>query len=194
MKAGADYSVVFTTAATLACALGCFSADPRSVDGALDYASRALEERDTGRLFRILDQQSRHALDATHKSRQDAARIIRANYPADQIPTALAELGDAALAPTTQDLFVKRCDSKCIEWFEDHVAAAAEQHEDRGLTIIRTVRDTTLQLRRGTDSWYGIVWKTAELSAERDRAARDLAQIQENARVYGLRKRLESNR
>lgn len=194
MKATRHYSVLFLAAASLACAAGCFSPDPQSVDGALAYAARAAEEADTQRLFRILDQRGRHALDATLKLRQQAASVVREQYPSDQQAAALRELGDAATLTSTQQLFAKRCDSNCIDWFRNMVGAAAEQHDQDGLVSVRTVRDTELTLRLGTDGWYGIVWRSDELAAERDRAARDLAQIQDNARVYGARRLLESKK
>ena len=192
MKADGKYSSLFTVAASLVCVLGCYDPDPRSVDGALAYAARAVEHGDRKQLFRILDQQGRHALDATLKQRQEAARVIQQSYPADEASRALAELGDAITATSSEDLFTKRCDSECFAWFSRNVAAPAEQTSHGDLTTVRTIRDTTITLRHGSDGWYGIVWKTDELAAERDRAARDLAQVQENARVYSTRKRLES--
>jgi hypothetical protein len=194
MKATRHYSVLFLAAASLACTAGCFSPDPRTVDGALAYAARAAEEAVPQRLFRILDQRGRHALDATVKLRQQSATVIRELYPPDQQAAALGELGDAATLNSTEQLFVKRCDSNCIDWFRNTVGAAAEQHDQDGLVRVRTVRDTDVTLRLGKDGWYGIVWRTAELSAERDRAARDLAQIQDNARVYSARRLLESQK
>lgn len=191
MKATGHYSVLFLVAASLALSLGCFSPDPSSVDGALAYAARAVENGDTRRLFRILDQHGRHALDATFKLRQEAAKTIREHYPPTERDAALRELGDALAANGTEELFAKRCDSSCIEWFGSVVGAPAEQKVVGDLINVRTVRDTKLVMRRGTDGWYGIVWRTDELSAERERAARDLAQIQDNARVYSARRSLK---
>lgn len=191
MKTGAEYSVVLSVAASLVCVAGCFSPDPRSIDGALTYAAQAAEAGDTVKLFRILDQRGRHALDATVKLRQESAVIVRDNYPAAEVDAAIQELGDAVDAKDTESLFKKRCDSSCVEWFSSQVAAAAEQRVGGAEVSIRTVRDTNLTLHKGNDGWYGIVWQTEQLAAERERAARDLAQIQDNARVYRERKRLE---
>jgi len=194
MKTRGHYSVLFLAAASPALLVGCFEPDPRSVDGALTYAARAVEQRDTRRLFRILDQQGRHALDASFKLRHDAAKTIREQYPAAEKDAALRELGDALAATATDDLFAKRCDSSCIAWFDSIVGAPAEQQIVGDLVKVRTVRDTNLTLRLGTDGWYGIVWRTEQLSAERERAARDLAQVQDNARTYSARRALESQK
>ncbi len=192
MKAGAEYSSLLIAAASLVFTAACFTPDPQTVEGALAYAARAAEQRDTVRLFRILDQETRHALDATLKQRHEAARIIRETYPADEAEPALRELGDAVTAKSTEELFSKRCNSECIDWFSRNIAAPATQSTKGAVTTVRTIRDTTLTLHHGSDGWYGIVWRAEEMATERDRAARDLAQVQENARVYSARKRLES--
>lgn len=194
MKAGAEYSSLLSVAASLVFVSACFTPDPQTVDGALAYAARAAEQGDTVRLFRILDQEARHALDATLKQRQQAAAIIRDTYPADEREPALRELGDAVDAESTEALFAKRCDSSCIDWFSRNVGAPAAQSTKGDVTSVRTIRDTDIRLRHGSDGWYGIIWRTDELAAERERAARDLAQVQENARVYSARKRLEPNK
>lgn len=194
MKAGFNYSVVFSAIASLVCASACFSPDPRTADGALEYLALAANEGDKFKLFRGQDQVARHALDATFKMRHETARIISDTYPASAVPAALAELGDALNVESTLELFFRRCDAACLEWFSRNLGAAAEQQATGALVVIRTINDTKLTLRKGTDGWYGVVWRTDEWVAERDRAARDLAQVQENARVYSARKRLEPTR
>lgn len=194
MKAGRNYSVVFGAIASLLCIVACFTPDPRSVDGALEYLAGAAHEGDKLKLFRGQDQLARHALDATVKMRNETARIIRDTYPTSAVPNALAELGDTLDVPTSQELFSRRCDAACVDWFSRNLGAAAAQQVTGALVTVRTIRDTTITLRKGTDGWYGVVWRTDEWVAERDRAARDLAQVQENARVYSARRRLEPNR
>jgi len=193
MKAGSNYSVVFGAIASLLCIVGCFSPDPRSVDGALEYLAGAADEGDKVKLFRGQDQVARHALDGTFRMRNQAASIIRDTYPTSAVPSALAELGDALDVSNSRELFSSRCDAACLAWFSRNIGAATDQQGTGGVVTVRTIRDTELTLRKGTDGWYGIVWRTDEWVAERDRAARDLAQVQENARVYSARKRLEPN-
>lgn len=59
-------------------------------------------------------------------------------------------------------------------------------------TFVRTSKGTEIVLfRKNAGDWYGFVWRTAELAAERDRANRDLHVIEENAATYERRRQLE---
>ena len=47
-------------------------------------------------------------------------------------------------------------------------------------------------MHAGKDGWYGLVWNTDALDAERSKATRDLDQIRQNATAYRLRRTLDS--
>jgi len=179
-------------AVAISCVLGCHDPDPRSVEGALDAAARALEARDGRALFRVVDQRARHALASIVKDRREAARVVRDTHPEPERARALAALGDAAEAADAPALFAARCDEPCMAALAAKIGAPTERTTEGDELVVRTSRGETLRLHHGSDGWWGIVWRTEALGAERDRAAQDLRQIRENAEIYRRRRVLEA--
>jgi len=174
--------------------LACFEPDPRTVRGALAAAARALEERDSRALFRIIDQRTRSAMASVVGDRLEAAALIRRDYPEPERTQALASLGDAALVGDPAGLFARRCPEACMAELAAAVGAPAEEHpgpKGSQELEVRTTRGGRLRLHRGKDGWWGIVWNTAAYNAERTRAARELIQIAHNAEVYRRRHALD---
>jgi hypothetical protein len=168
--------------------------DPRTVDGALGYALRAVEHDDAAALYKVIDERARHAMISIVNDRREAARLVRESYPEAEQAAALRALGDAAEVTSAQALFARRCDRACREALGATLGAAAETRTEGELTVVTTARGTTVRLFHGGDGhgWYGLEWHTAELSGERDRANRDLAIIRENAATYDRRRALEA--
>ena len=168
-------------ALTLVC--GC-EPDARTVEGALGKAATALARRDARALFRVIDQRARHALAAVVQARREAAKVVRASYPAPEQSLALAALGDALQAEDAAGLFALRCPTACLDVLAAQVGAPAEVHSAGPVSRVRTVRGGELTLYRGTDTWYGIEWHTQDLMRERTRAAAELDLVRKNAEIY----------
>src|SRR5687768_12442737 len=64
-------------------------------------------------LFLVINPRSRHALAAIQQALKQAAALVRSTYPAHAQASALAQLGDAALASDPADLFERRCPKAC---------------------------------------------------------------------------------
>jgi hypothetical protein len=174
--------------------VACFGPDPRTVRGALAAAARALEARDGRALFKVIDQRSRSAMQSAVGDRLEAAALIRRDYPEPERAQALASLGDAALVKDAAELFARRCGEPCMAELEAEVGAPVAEPPESTRTQeleVRTTRGGRLRLHRGKDGWWGIVWNTSALYAERTRAARELIQIQHNAEVYRRRRALD---
>ena len=165
--------------------------DPRTVRGAIAAATLALEQRDSARLFRCIDQRARHAMASIVTDRKAAQALITAQYPQAERDAALQALGDAAQVATPAELFAKRCGAACMNALAAELGAPASEQPDGEEVVVTTVRGTTLHMHPGKDGYYGLVWNTRELSEERDRASRELGQITENASVYERRRTLE---
>ena len=105
--------------------------DPREIEGAIGYLAQALEEDDAARLYRVLDERSRHALISIVADRRASAGVIRASYPEDERASALEALGDAADVATPEELFARRCARGAAE---DQPEGAHPQHliDERG--------------------------------------------------------------
>ncbi|MGD8860024.1 MAG: hypothetical protein PVI30_08420 [Myxococcales bacterium] len=170
----------------------CFDPDPRDPRGALDLAARAIEAGDGRQLFKVIDERARHAMISIVKDRREAATLIRADYPEPERPAALSALGDAAEARDAADLFVRRCPASCMAALARRLGAPASERRDGRSLQITTAAGEQLELHLGSDTWWGLAWKTDALSAERDRAARELAQIRDNAEIYRRRRALEA--
>jgi hypothetical protein len=185
---------IFAVFAGILGAWACSGPDRQSVRGALDAAARAVEAGDSRALFPAIDQRGRFAMAAIVKSRQRAARAIRADYPAGEREAALAPIADAAGAADPEALFAQRCAAACRAELGSQLGAPVSQVERDGDVEVQTTRGGRLRLHRGDDGAWGIVWNTAALAAERTRAARELLQIEKNAEVYRRRRALEPSR
>ncbi len=180
----------FMIAFLTACGIGS-TPDPHTLEGALGYAALALERDDGTMLFRVVDARARHALISIVHDRREAADVIRAAYPDDAQQEALASLGDAADAEDAANLFVTRCGETCRAEILGSLGAPRTSERQGDEMHVETARGTLRLYRASDDDWWGIVWKTDELDAERDRASRDLRMITSNAETYRRRQALE---
>ncbi len=199
MRSG-QYSVFFSLSSSVllgvwvaTCGVGCGlgRADPRNVRGALAAAAEALEAQDARKLFKLIDQRARHALSSIAASRARACKLIAADYPQNERAAALAPLGDCAATGSPEALFASRCDSACMQELAGQVGAPVSETVVGDEVEVRTSRGTLLHMHAGKDGWYGIVWHTPELIAERMDASRQAQAIAENAEVYRKRRELE---
>jgi hypothetical protein len=165
--------------------------DPREIEGAIGYLAQALEEDDAARLYRVLDERSRHALISIVADRRASASVIRASYPEDEQAAALEALGDAADVATPEELFARRCARACRDALTEAVGAPAGQREVDGELVVTTSRGELRFYRARAGSWWGFVWETEALDRERDAASRDLRQIERNAEVFRRRRTLD---
>lgn len=184
---------LLSLALTVGCGIG-GTPDPRELEGAIAYLAVAIERDDPAMLFRAVDARARHAMISIVADRQKAAELIRADYPAEEREAALAELGDAATIDDAPALFALRCDSTCRSELSAKLGAPTERRREGDELVVTTVRGGTLRFHRaeGENAWYGWVWQTEALDAERDRANRDLRQIEQNAETYRRRRALEN--
>lgn len=186
-KQSSNYTPGGARGTTLLCLLfisACFDPDPRSARGAIDAAAQAIEAQDGEALYRLIDERGRHALGGIIKARQQAKERIEADYPQAEQAAAIAALGDGAEAESAAQLFAARCLAPCMAEIGGLLAAPAREEETPEGVIIHTVRGTEIPMYVGKDTWYGIRWNTETLMAERDRASRELRQIEDNADLY----------
>lgn len=186
-------SWIFATGMIFATPLwGCHDPDPRTVVGALDAAVRAVEAGDARRLFRLIDRRARAAMASIVADRREAAGLIASDYPAADRAAALASLGGVEQAVDAAGLFALRCTEACLRDFGSKLGAPVREIPQGPSELqVHTAPGAVLQLHRGRDGWWGLVWNTEALSHERDTAARELLQVKANAEVYRRRRALE---
>ena len=169
----------------------CFNPDPRTVTGLIEAAAGAVEDQDAEQLFRYLDERARHALWGIVRARQAAKHLIDTDYPPAERAAALSALGDGARVDTGADLFARRCASECMRAIGAQLGAPTQVTFAGDVTHVTTVRGTALELRTPQgEGWYGFIWHSAALARERDRAFRELKQIEENAVLYKRKREL----
>ena len=159
----------------------------------LEQATTAVKRDRPVALYSAIDERSRFAMDSIVADRTKAATLIRRDYPKQTQARALLQLGDAAFAKDAAALFVKRCDQACRAGFDFNNETVASVKTVGELTVVTTDKGRAIKAfappkaRTG----YGLVWRTQELSKERDDANRDLRMIVKNAEIYRQRKALE---
>ena len=142
------------------------------------------------RMFRVIDVRSRHAMFSIVEDRRAARAQIEADYPAELRDAALEALGDGANVETAAQLFAARCTTECQDRLRASIAAPTSDRADGNEQVVQTARGTIRLYREDDAHWWGIVWRTAELDDERNRASRDRRQIESNAETYRTRREL----
>jgi hypothetical protein len=80
----------------------------------------------------------------------------------------------------------------CRQDLTEQLAAPASVEGDAVDVRVLTVRGATLHFHRlAPENWWGLVWHTQELDAERARAAEERRAIEANAAVYERSRRLQ---
>lgn len=166
---------------------GCFDPDPRSIEGAIEAASLAIEAGDSKRLYGLIDVRSRHAMEGIAKARSSARALVSQDYPEGQRAPALAQLGPAV--ENGAAIFAARCDAGCRAEIAAKLGPPTEVERDGKKLRVHTARGTTLDMYTGAQ-WHGIVWRTDALTAELDRVSQALRQIEDNAATYRRRAEL----
>jgi hypothetical protein len=165
------------------------SADPRTVEGVITQMAMHVENEDAEKMFRLIDPRSRHAMASIVADRRKARQLIESSYPEGARREALAALGDASDVPDAAALFARRCPAACLRAIGEKLGAPTSTRRVGDVTVVTTTRGE-LRLRGGGQDWYGLVYETEALAAERERANRDLALIEANAETYRRRQAL----
>ena len=179
--------------AFIACVLffGCEShPDPHGVRGVLAFASHALQTDDPVALFSVIDERARHAIISIVADRAQSQALIDADYPQDDQRAAASAWQDDDLSGPAA-FFARRCDEGCRQTLGENLGAPTEESEDGPEHVVVTTRGSVRLYRANPSSWWGIVWRVEVLDQERNRASRDLRQIEQNAEVYRRRRQLE---
>jgi hypothetical protein len=155
------------------------------------YAANAIERGDARSLYDVIEERARHALISIVKDRQRARALIERSYPPEEHEAALARLGDGAEVTDAAGLFARRCGRPCMGEIGATLGSVASVRREGDEQIVATTRGTTFRVyRRGDHGWYGIVWRTRELDAERAHANRDLTIVRDNAAFYDRQRAL----
>ena len=135
---------------------------------------------DGGRLFDLLDQQSRWSVMTVHRDLRRLCELVRAHYPKDRQLRELARCQVAEAAPEARAFFSRQAN----EWAVlARLQGLTGKEGLEGSGELRTVKGhPALVVCRGPD--WGYCGLREELERIKLKTTRDLATVQENAEAY----------
>jgi hypothetical protein len=154
-------------------------------EGAYTRIAFAVAERRTRDVFPYLETEAQWASFTVRDLRQRALGRVRAVYPADAAAPLVAAWHEEADAPDGPDLFALWAARRgWIAWLERDLSGVAHVEVAGERATVVTVRGTRYAFRRRDNGIWGLTLFTAELSAEAERAARDLDVVERTAADY----------
>jgi hypothetical protein len=154
-------------------------------EGAYARIAFAVAERHTRDIFPYLETEAQWASFSVRDLRRKACDRVRAAYPADAAAPLVAAWHEESDAPDGPDLFALWAARRgWIPWLERDMSGVAHVEIAGERATIITVRGTRYAFRRRENGIWGLTLFTAELSAEAERAARDLDVVERTAADY----------
>lgn len=157
----------------------------RTPEGAYMRVARAVAEDRIGDAFPYLEEDARWAAYTIRDDRAKAYARVEAAYPEPERSRMLAQYRPDATAADGADVFARMARER--GWIgrlrkDMSGAASVETAGDRATVV--TARGTRYSFRRRDNGIWGLTQFTAELVAEKDKAARDRSVVEAAADDY----------
>jgi hypothetical protein len=154
-------------------------------EGAYARIALAMAERRPRDAFAYLETEAQWASYTIRDARQKACERVRTSYPADERAKLLDAWGDFAAAPDGADVFALMAAKRgWIARLERDLSGAARVDVEGERATVVTAQGTRYPFRRRENGIWGLTIFTAELSAEAERASRDLEVVDRAASDY----------
>jgi hypothetical protein len=154
-------------------------------EGAYARIALAIAERRPRDAFAYLETEAQWASYTVRDARRKACERVRATYPEGErkkLLDAWAELGDA---PDGADVFALLAARRgWIARLERDLSGAAHTEVEGERATVVTGRGTRYPFRRRENGIWGLTVFTAELTAEAEKASRDLEVVERSASDY----------
>lgn len=156
---------------------------PRTPIAAYEQLDQALLRADWGRVFDLLDRDSRWSLMSIHKDLRQSCDLVKAHYPEDRRGPELARCSAAALCPEARTLFAqKRLKLPELERLPSALGPAGPIRSDGN---DRWIGSRAGELRFCVDEGiWGFCNLRDALNQLKIKTARDLQGIQENVETF----------
>jgi hypothetical protein len=150
----------------------------RSPDGAYLRIAQAIDEERPRGVFPYLETDAQWASFTIRDARAKACARLRSSYPKDQAEDLLAAYAPLGDAPDGADAFVLLAKQRgwITQLRRDLSGVAKVDIEGERATVV-TVRGTRYSFRRRDNGIWGLTLFSAALTAEAERASRDLAVV-----------------
>jgi hypothetical protein len=177
--------------AVLAVALGWYAyswltfPSDRTPEGAYFRIAKAVNNDRPEQLFAYTETAAQHACFTIRNYRKKARELVLQSYPEPDRARLSGSYEAEALAPDGADVFaIHARRGKWLERLRRDVSGIAQVEIEGERASIQTARGTRYPLRRRDNGIWGTTLFTADLVAEAERAARDLALIRAAATDY----------
>ena len=145
----------------------------------------AVSERRVRDAFPYLETQAQWAAYTIRDARKKACDRVRASYPPDQRPALLDRWREEGDAPDGADVVALRGARRgWIAGLERDLSGVASVDVQGERATVVTGRGTRYAFRKRENGIWGLTLFTAQLSAEAERASRDLEVVDQAARDY----------
>lgn len=164
-------------------------------DGAYLRIALALSEHRESDIFAYLETDAQWASFSVRDMRREAAGLVRSSYPDGERQRLLPTLEEEAAAKDGPELFALMAKRKgfAARLKKDLSGVQAVEIQGDRASVV-TARGTRYPFRRRENGIWGLTIFTAELVAERNRAARDLEVIRTAAEDYARAAKREDRR
>ena len=156
-----------------------------TAEGAYLRIALAMSKQSERDIFPYLETDAQWASFSIRDMRKETFSLVGAHYPAGEGDALVASIREEANAPDGADLFVLMSKRKGfgLRLRRDLSGVAKVEVEGDRASVV-TARGTRYPFRRRDNGIWGLTSFTAELVAERERAARDLAVVKSAAADY----------
>jgi hypothetical protein len=154
-------------------------------EGAYARIALAIAERRPRDAFAYLETEAQWASYTIRDARRKACDRARATYPADERAKLLDAWADLGGAPDGADVFALLAAKRgWIARLERDLSGAAHTEVEGERATVVTGRGTRYPFRRRENGIWGLTIFTAELTAEAEKASRDLEVVEHSAADY----------
>jgi hypothetical protein len=159
-------------------------------EGAYMRIAKQIVEGREAQMFPYLETEAQWASYSIRDARKAALDRAARSYPDDERARLEAQYAPYARAPDGADVFVHYARERLwLARLRKDLSGAAKVEYDGERATLTTARGTRYTFRRRDNGIWGMTMFTAELVAESQRAARDLAEVNRAADDYDRAKR-----
>jgi len=154
-------------------------------EGAYLRIAKSLDEDHPREMFAYLETEAQWACYSIRDARAQAASRVAASYPEPPRAELLTAYAPLATAPDGADVFALLAAQKgWVARLRHDLSGVARVEVDGERASVVTARGTRYPFRRRDNGIWGLTLFTAQLLAESERAARDLAVVSSTADDY----------
>lgn len=157
----------------------------RTPEGAYMRIARSMSRGELAAVFPYLETEAQWACYSIRDARKKSVGVVTRSYPEPERRELVAQWSPEATLPDGSDLFALLARRRGWDArLRRDLSGVAHVEIDGDRASVVTTRGTRYPFRRRDNGIWGLTIFTAELSADRERASRDLAIVEQGAQDY----------